>query len=177
MFCKVFPHIQGKYDITKRVLFLHPVFMPLKLIFSIVTVFLFGICGWCGSVAFLYQGSEWILGISNPSLRTVLFHDNALRSLALACLWGVLNIIPLYYIHGKKIQPIVSLFYLPISTIVLCSGYLYFWPPDREMELIKSLEILLAEGWKVFSISYIFWLFIPLSVWSHIEKKRLQAIS
>ena len=145
--------------------------MPIQLIFPVVVVFLFGICGWCGAIAFLHQGSEWILGITSPSLASLLFHENAIRGASVALFWGIFSIVPLYFVHGKKLQPIASFIYLPISMIVLCSGYLFLWPPERKMVHIQSLEILLAEGWKVFSISYIVWIFIPLSIWSTIERR------
>ena len=135
--------------------------------FFFVTISLFTICGWCGASAFLYQSSEWILGIKNPSTISIIFHQNAIRGLLISSLWGIISFYPLYHFHTKKVQPLISLVFLPISMIALCSFYLYMWPPKHEMTLFNAVQILLAEGWLPFTISYLIWIFLPLSIWSY----------
>jgi hypothetical protein len=141
--------------------------MSSKTLFIPICILLFGLCGWCGTIAFLYQGAEWILGTKTPSVLSVFFHENAIRVFLMSAVWGLVSAFPFHYLHTKRYQWVGNLLGLPLSISILTTFYLYLWPSTRDIGLWDSVQILLAEGWVVFSASYLLCVFIPFSIWSY----------
>lgn len=127
----------------------------------------FGFCGWLGCVSFLYEGSSW-LKIENPSIPSLMFHQNSIRVLILSLLWGAICAFPFSWMHTKKRQWLGGILFLPASIIAIPSIYMYLWPSQSfSFTWHEQVKIIVAQGWISFSIIYCICIFIPFAWWSH----------
>lgn len=140
-------------------------------LYLFLVFFAFGLCGWLGCASFLYEGSSW-LKIENPSIQSLLFHENSVRVFLLSLLWGGLCAFPFQWMHRKKQQMLGMLLFLPLSITIIPAIYLYLWPSQSfSFSWYEQLKIIIAQGWPVFSILYLLCIFIPFSLWSHRARK------
>ena len=96
-------------------------------LYLFLVFFAFGLCGWVGCASFLYEGSSW-LKIENPSVQSLLLHENSVRVFLISLLWGGICAFPFQWMHRKKQQMLGVLLFLPLSITVIPAIYLYLWP-------------------------------------------------
>ena len=143
-----------------------------KQIYHFLVFLTFGLCGWIGCVLFLHDGADW-LKIENPSISSLIFHENSIRVFVISLIWGGFCSFPFLWMHTKKLQWIGTLLFLPLSMFMIPTAYISLWPSNSfSFSSFEQVKIIVAQGWLTFTNVYLLCIFLPFSIWSYYHRNN-----